>query len=283
VCPRASIILRNACGDSLERIDAGVCGGNAVSFLYGRRNHVCVFRRRSTLVVSTERTAYALLILLASLSLVIVRRVAHSRSGRPLACRQSHRLSRSWRTLQSSWPRAESAWLLFRFGTGAPSSSQSQLCDDCPRRALCIDCPVSAMKLHVCDEAALLRTSPGSWTNALGFARSTLSAKRRARPPLLCLRVFARSRSVRRGLEPVVPDRSHRVTSTQRWEAQRRLPVDFRELASRRETSGSPPLPLRIGVYGIIGGQEEDLGTLTGSPLPTQEARCRSGSGSCSG
>jgi hypothetical protein len=61
------------------------------------------------------------------------------------------------------------------------------------------------------------------------------------------------------------------------------LAAGFSGLGSSRETSGSPPLPLRVGVYAIIGDEEEDLGTLTGSPLPTQEARCRSGSGSCSG
>ena len=93
---------------------------------------------------------------------------------------------------------------------------------------------------------------------------------------------------------PVVPDRSRRFTPCPvRYRVAARAgaaehlrdhdPGRGAEELNVGETGGRPRLPLRVDVYGIIGDQEEDLGTLTGLPLPIQEGRCRSGSGSCSG
>jgi hypothetical protein len=164
----------------------------------------------------------------------------------------------------------------------APSRSRSTVVR---RSSVAMDWPASAMKLHV-------RKPPKSVDGSLGLARSTSSRCSTAKVRRNCRRGGAALGPCATRYPP-----EHRVIDANGSEttglesttdgSQQDLRVHDPDRRAEElkvgEASGWRPLPLRVGVYGIISDEEEDLGTLTGSLLPIQEALCRSGSGSCSG
>jgi hypothetical protein len=255
----------------------------------------------------TESMAYALLVLLASLSLE-----SFGESRTPDKAGRwhvgNHIDSDDHGVLCNLPGRGPSAWLLFRFGTGAPSSSQSQLCDGLS----------SSGSLHglpgVCDEAHLCEPHQDLGRTPSVREIDVIQEGERGRP--ICASEFSPAQ------DPFVADSSQlfrivRIESRRAqfpyWAAARTglLPEHLRghdpdRCAEELQVAGlGGTATLAAGIFGASGRAErraarhlcrfalafmrssatkrKTLGTLTGSPLPTQEARCRSGSGSCSG